>query len=104
MASTSLVATIVPGLQSQTETTAGLSDNSKKIVIGVVVGIGGAAVLALIGVIIWRHMKKESDSKPSMSNVAYFSDDDPRGAYGAAPTEGVIGIPYQATYNNAANF
>jgi len=103
-ASTTLIPTLVPGLQSSAETT-GLSDNSKKIVIGVVVGIGGAAVLALIGVIVWRHMRKDQESKPSMSNLTYFSDDDPTQGYGAAPTEGVVGThEYRPTYNSAANF
>lgn len=108
MASTTLIPTLVPSLQNTAGTT-GLSDNSKKIVIGVVVGVGGAAVLALIAVIVWRHMKKESEAKQSMSNIPYFSDEDPAQGYGRAPTENVVGTSGQAEYrtpgiNAAANF
>jgi hypothetical protein len=108
MASTTLIPTLVPSLQGGVGT-GGLSDNSKKIVIGVVVGVGGAAVVALIAVIIWRHMKKENEAqKQSMSNLPYFSDDDPAQGYGRAPTENVVGTS-QGEYrppgiNAAANF
>ena len=110
MASTTLIPTLVPGLQSGAGTS-GLSDNSKKIVIGVVVGVGGAAVLALIAVIIWRHMRKENEEqKQTMSNLTYFSDEDPAQGYGRAPLESVVGTSSsQAEYrppgiNAAANF
>ena len=107
MASTTLIPTLVPSLQNIG--TGGLSDNSKKIVIGVVVGVGGAAVLALIAVIIWRHMRKEEAQKQNMSNLTYFSDDDPTQGYGQAPTENVVGASNQGEYrppgiNAAANF
>ena len=108
MVSTTLIPTLVPSLQNNAGTS-GLSDNSKKIVIGVVVGVGGAAVLALIAVIIWRHMRKESEAKPSMSNLTYFSDDDPAHGYGRTPIENVVGTSSQGEYrppgiNAAANF
>jgi len=108
MASTTLIPTLVPGLQNNSGTT-GLSDNSKKIVIGVVVGVGGAAVLALIAVIVWRHMRRENEAKKqSMSNLTYFSDEDPSQGYGQAPTEGVVGTQHgeyrTPGINAAANF
>jgi hypothetical protein len=106
-ASTSLVpATNAPDLQSST--TSGLSDNSKKIVIGVVVGIGGAALLAGIAVVIWRHMKREKD-EPSTANLTYYHDD-PAVGYGTTPTENVVGAEKPATdyrapaVNHASNF
>jgi len=40
-----------------------------------VVGIGGAAILALIAVIVWRHMRKEGEEKRNTANLTYFSDD-----------------------------
>lgn len=43
--------------------------------IGVVVGVGGTAVLALIAVIIWRHTKKEEQEKQNTANLTYFGDD-----------------------------
>jgi len=86
-----MLATIVPGLQSNVGTT-GLSTTNKNIVIGVVVGIGGAAILALIAVIVWRHMRKESEAKAAghTSNLTYYSDD-PADGYGREPVEGVVG-------------
>jgi Mid2 like cell wall stress sensor len=104
MASTSLIATIVPALQSSTS---GLSDNSKNIVIGVITGGGGVALLALIGVIVWRRMRKNNEAKPNMSNVPYFSDDGPAAAAldGTADTERLVcGRTQEYKYNNAANF
>lgn len=113
MAVTTLIPTLVPSLQG-TIGTSGLSNDSKKIVIGVVVGVGGAAVLALIAVIIWRHMKKESEAKKqSMPNFTYFSDEDPAHGYGASPTEGVFAsnnnnnnqqMDFRPPVNAAANF
>lgn len=111
MATTALIATLVPVLQNSAGTS-GLSDDSKKIVIGVVVGVGGAAVLALIAVIIWRHMKKENEAKKqSMSNLTYFSEEDPAHGYGRSPTEGVFGsnnnnqqMDFRPPVNAAANF
>jgi len=74
----------------------------------VVVGIGGAAVLALIAVIVWRHMRKESEAKAQSSNLTYFSDD-PAEGYGHEPTEGVVGNKEGGEFrspvvNSAANF
>jgi hypothetical protein len=107
MAMTTLIPTVVPGLQN-TAGTSGLSDDSKKVVIGVVVGVGGAVVLALIAVILWRHMRKENEvKKQSMSNLTYFSDEDPALGYGRTPTENVIGNnqgDYRPPVNAAANF
>jgi Mid2 like cell wall stress sensor len=77
MSSTTLIATtFTAGLQNEFATT-GLSNQSKNIVIGVVVGIGGAAILALVAVIIWRHMRKENEAKENAANLTYFSDEGP---------------------------
>lgn len=46
----------------------GVSDSAKKIIIGVVVGVGGAIVLGVLGVVIWRIHKKR--------NEQYNDDDD----------------------------
>ena len=107
IASTTLIpTTIIPGLQDNFGGT-GLSDNSKKIVIGVVVGVGGAAVLALIAVIIWRHTKKENEEKRNTANLTYFGDDPAQGGYGS-PGAGSPGANKEELrspqFNAAANF
>lgn len=103
--STTLVPTLVPSLQNNVGG-GGLSNNSKKIVIGVIVGVGGTALLALIAVIMWRHMKRENERNDNAANLTYFSDD-PAIGYGRAPTENVIvkeGEFRQPPVNAAANF
>lgn len=70
-------------------------------------GVGGAALIAGIAVVVWRHMKRQRDRKESNANLTYFSDDPVEG-YGAAPTEGVVGSEkpeYRSPpVNAAANF
>jgi Mid2 like cell wall stress sensor len=103
--STTLIPTLVPSLQNNVSGS-GLSNNSKKIVIGVVVGVGGTAFLALIAVIIWRQTKRESEQKENTANLTYFSDD-PAVGYGRAPTENVLvreGEFRPPAVNAAANF
>ena len=39
----------------------GLSSSDKKIIIGVVVGVGGAIVLGVLGVVFWRIQKKRGE-------------------------------------------
>jgi len=104
--STSLVpVTVAPDLQSSTN--GGLSDSSKKIVIGVVVGVGGAALLAGIAVVLWRHMHRDKDLDPNASNLTYYHDDAAEG-YGQQPMEEVVGHNgpgYHApAVNSASNF
>lgn len=74
-------------------------------------GVVGAAVLAGIAVVVWRHMKKERDRKESSTaNLTYFGDEDPAEGYGAAPSEGVVGSEKSRSpvrsppVNAAANF
>jgi hypothetical protein len=69
-------------------------------VIGVVVGIGGAAILALIAVIIWRHMKRENEVKANTSNLTYFSDE-PEDRRATSPGNKE---DYRTPVNAAANF
>lgn len=78
-----------------------------------VVGVGGAAILALIAVIIWRHMRKENEAKQNMSNLTYFSDEDPAQGSVGSPTGGFVrnggGSPQggelrSPAVNAAANF
>jgi hypothetical protein len=91
--------TLIPGLQD--DQGSGLSDDSKKIVIGVIVGVGGAAILAGVAVVAWRHMKRAKDKQQDNSNLTYFSDD-PAEGYGSAPTEGVVGEkPVETDYHRA---
>jgi Mid2 like cell wall stress sensor len=107
MSSTTLVpTTFIPGLQNEFTST-GLSNNSKKVVIGVVVGIGGAAVIALIAVIVWRHMKRENEAKQNAANLSYFSDDAHEG-YAQSPADSGLankeGEFRSPTLNAASNF
>lgn len=58
-----------PSLNGNTvSSSSGISEADKKIIIGVVVGVGGAIVLGVLGVVIWRIHKKR--------NEQYNQDDD----------------------------
>jgi Mid2 like cell wall stress sensor len=100
--STLVPTTFVPGLQNDFSSS-GLSDHSKNIVIGVVVGIGGAAILALIAVIIWRHMRKEDEEKRNTANLSYFSDD-PATQPAGSPGSNKEGDFRSPNVNAASNF
>lgn len=60
----------------------GVSESDKKIIIGVVVGVGGAIVLGVLGVVIWRIQKKRNEQYND-------EDDDLMGgtAVGSGPRE-----------------
>lgn len=71
-----------PSLNSDKSSgSSGVSSSDKKIIIGVVVGVGGAIILGVLGVVFWRIHKKRSDQ--------YGDEDDLMGgtAVGAGPRE-----------------
>jgi hypothetical protein len=109
LAITSTSETLIPttiNLQTQTSS-GGLTDNSKKIVIGVLVGVGGAAILALIAVMVWRHMRKEKERKEfeTSPNLTYFGDE-PEEPHSASPDSNKEGALHRSPtrVNAAANF
>lgn len=70
----------------------GLSSSDKKIIIGVVVGVGGAILLGVLGVVFWRIQKKRSDAFND-------EDDDLMGgtAVGSGPREKAPGPTQSGT-------
>jgi len=76
----------------------------------VVVGVGGAALLAGIAVVLWRHTKRDKDIDSNVANLTYYHDD-PGEGFGQAPTENVVstekpvGPDYRTpAVNPASNF
>ncbi|KAJ5267006.1 hypothetical protein N7478_009814 [Penicillium angulare] len=80
----------------------GLSSSDKKIIIGVVVGVGGAIILGAIGVVFWRIQKKRNEA---------FGDEDADlmggTAVGAGPREKAPspggGTPFKNTLDQYHN-
>lgn len=92
----------------------GLSESNKKVVIGVVVGVGGALVIGIIGIVIWRMRSKKGSGNDTdeaadlMSGTAVGT-----GNREKAPSPAAGGTPFRSTldqYHNpgpvnaAANF
>lgn len=81
----------------------GVSESDKKIIIGVVVGVGGAIVLGVLGVVIWRIQKKR--------NEQYNDDDDDlmggtavgSGPREKAPSPAQAGTPFKSTLDQYHN-
>jgi hypothetical protein len=104
--STPAAATGTAGLNadssSSSGSSSGLSSSDKKIIIGVVVGVGGAIVLGVLGIVIWRIQKKR--------NEAYGDEDtDLMGgtAVGSGPREKASspsgGTPFKSTLDQYHN-
>ena len=80
----------------------GLSDKTRDIIIGVVVGIGGAILLGAIGVVAWRirnRKKKAEESASLMEDYGPETKSDPPGS-AAGTNRGSVGpgrSPFQST-------
>jgi hypothetical protein len=109
MTSTSIPAseTSSPSLSgdSSSNSSSGVSSADKKIIIGVVVGVGGAIVIGVLAIVIWRIQKKRSGQYNE-------EDDDLMGgtAVGSGPREkapspsaGAQGTPFKSTLDQYHN-
>lgn len=88
---------------NSSSSSSGVSESDKKIIIGVVVGVGGAIVLGVLGVVIWRIQKKRNEQYND-------EDDDLMGgtAVGSGPREKAPspahgGTPFKSTLDQYHN-
>jgi hypothetical protein len=90
---------------SSSNSSSGVSDSDKKIIIGVVVGVGGAIVIGVLAIVIWRIQKKRNGQYNE-------EDDDLMGgtAVGSGPREkapspaaGAQGTPFKSTLDQYHN-
>lgn len=88
---------------NNSSSSSGVSASDKKIIIGVVVGVGGAILLGVLGVVFWRIQKKRNEGYND-------EDDDLMGgtAVGSGPREKVPspaqgGTPFKNTLDQYHN-
>ncbi|KAJ5386592.1 hypothetical protein N7509_009133 [Penicillium cosmopolitanum] len=90
---------------NSSNSSSGVSDSDKKIIIGVVVGVGGAIVIGVLAIVIWRIQKKRNGQYNE-------EDDDLMGgtAVGSGPREkvpspaaGTQGTPFKSTLDQYHN-
>ncbi|KAL4873500.1 hypothetical protein BDV12DRAFT_160149 [Aspergillus spectabilis] len=97
-------ATKSPGLSgSSDDSDSGLDSNQKKIIIGVVVGVGGAILIGAIGVVAWRlrarrRNAQDDDVTDLMSGTAVGS-----GVREKAPSPTAGGTPFRSTLDQYHN-
>ncbi|KAL2868232.1 putative cell wall protein [Aspergillus lucknowensis] len=97
-------ATESPGLSGSSEDSdSGLDSDQKKIIIGVVVGVGGAILIGAIGVVAWRirarrRNAQDEDVTDLMSGTAVGS-----GVREKAPSPGAGGTPFRSTLDQYHN-
>ncbi|KAL3453817.1 hypothetical protein BJX65DRAFT_77796 [Aspergillus insuetus] len=97
-------ATESPGLSgSSDDSDSGLSSNQKNIIIGVVVGVGGAILIGAIGVVAWRirarrRNAQDDDVTDLMSGTAVGS-----GVREKAPSPAAGGTPFRSTLDQYHN-
>lgn len=97
--------TSTPGLskESSGDGDSGVTDEQKKIIIGVVVGVGGAILIGAIGVVFWRISRKRNAARTDedtdlMSGTAVGS-----GVRETAPSPGAGGTPFKSTLDQYHN-
>lgn len=82
-------ATIAPATQKNTDSSDGLSDSNKKVIGGVVGGIGGALLLGGIALVFWRMRKRQNkvtaDDDDLNLNTGAALGDKPQNGTGASP-------------------
>ncbi|KAL2854419.1 hypothetical protein BJY01DRAFT_37982 [Aspergillus pseudoustus] len=97
-------ATESPGLSGSSDNSdSGLSSNQKNIIIGVVVGVGGAILIGAIGVVAWRirarrRNAQDDDVTDLMSGTAVGS-----GVREKAPSPAAGGTPFRSTLDQYHN-
>lgn len=95
-----------PGLNGSgnKESSSGLSSSQKNIIIGVVVGVGGAIIIGAIAVVMWRIRARRraaadnDDGADLMSGTAVGA-----GAREKAPSPGAGGTPFRSTLDQYHN-
>ena len=94
---------------SKDSSDSGLSSQDKKVIIGVVVGVGGALIIGVLGVVIWRvRSKKGGRNDPDeaadlMSGTAVGTGNGEKAPSPGAPNNGT---PFRSTldqYHNPGN-
>jgi flagellar biosynthesis/type III secretory pathway M-ring protein FliF/YscJ len=86
------------------DSSSGLSSSQKKIIIGVVVGVGGAIIIGAIAVVMWRirvRRRAAADNDEAadlMSGTAVGT-----GAREKAPSPGAGGTPFRSTLDQYHN-
>ncbi|KAL2803080.1 hypothetical protein BJX63DRAFT_87536 [Aspergillus granulosus] len=95
--------TPIPTTYTTTNTDSGLSSNQKNIIIGVVVGVGGAILIGAIGVVAWRirarrRNAQDDDVTDLMSGTAVGS-----GVREKAPSPATGGTPFRSTLDQYHN-
>jgi len=69
-----------------------------------VVGVGGAALLAGIAVVLWRHFRRDRERELSNQNLTYFTDE-PNTGPESVEEKTVAGPEYRSPQiNTASNF
>lgn len=100
-------ATSTPGLSDGSNSDSGdsgLSESSKKVVIGVVVGVGGAIVLGVIGLVFWRIRSKKNRASDADEATDLMSGTPVgAGAREKAPSPGAGGTPFRSTLDQYHN-
>ncbi|KAI0021347.1 hypothetical protein F4780DRAFT_285458 [Xylariomycetidae sp. FL0641] len=73
VSSSASAVTYTPGLNADgsADETSGLSQDKKNIIIGVTVGVGGAIVLAVLGLLVWRLRSKKRNQEENEELVSY---------------------------------
>lgn len=79
----------MPSTQKNTDSSDGLSDSNKKVIGGVVGGIGGALLLGGIALVFWRMRKRQNkvtaDDDDLNLNTGAALGDKPQNGTGASP-------------------
>jgi hypothetical protein len=70
----------------------------------VLVGVAGAAIVALIAVLVWRHRRHERERKEfeTSPNLTYFGDEPEEGGHSASPDSQKESLHRSPTRVNAA--
>jgi hypothetical protein len=98
-------ATSAPGLNedSSSDSDGGLSESNKKVVIGVVVGVGGAIVIGVIGLVFWRLRSKKNRGDTDEAADLMSGTPVGAGAREKAPSPGAGGTPFRSTLDQYHN-
>ena len=98
-------ATSTAGLNAdgKSSSSSGLSSSDKKIIIGVVVGVGGAIVLGVLGVVLWRLHKKRSEQYNDEDDDLMGGTAVGTGPREKAPSPAAGGTPFKSTLDQYHN-
>ncbi|EXF85019.1 hypothetical protein CFIO01_06533 [Colletotrichum fioriniae PJ7] len=93
--------TSTPGLNEANsgDSSSGMSSETRKTVIGVVVGVGGAIVLGALGFVAWRIWGKKKQAEENDGLMEYNNQygNEPKNEIGSAQGSGSGRTPFQST-------